>query len=103
MARRYRRLRRGGSSACPVAHRSAPESRTGPDTRVAFRLASSTPARLTLLDLQGRIVASRRLEGAAPGLHEVELSTGPGLAAGIYFIRLTQGGESRVTKISVVP
>jgi hypothetical protein len=65
---------------------------------VSFTLPVAGRAELELLDVGGRRVASREVMGA--GRHEVALGEGQRVAAGIYFVRLTQGG--RVARARVV-
>jgi len=70
---------------------------------VDVALPSDRPARLELLDIMGRVVASRDLAALGVGRHAVDLSAGPrSLAPGVYMLRLTQGAESRVTRVAVI-
>jgi len=70
--------------------------------RVAFRLPSDDPARLELIDLAGRLVARQDVGELGAGRHVVQLSPGRALPAGIYMIRLTQRGQSRVTRAAIM-
>lgn len=65
-------------------------------------LASADPARLELLDVMGRRVASIDLAVLGSGRHSVELGTGQRLAPGLYLLRLTQAGSARVTRVAFV-
>jgi hypothetical protein len=56
---------------------------------VEFTLPEEAPARLDLLDVAGRRVASREMGPLGPGHHTVRLADG--LPVGVYLIRLTQG------------
>jgi hypothetical protein len=70
--------------------------------RLELALGRAAPVRAELLDPTGR----RRREfalGAGAGLQRFELDLGPGLRAGVYFLRLTQLGETAVARIAVVP
>lgn len=61
--------------------------------RLGVTLAEEAPARLDMLDVAGRVVATRSLESFAPGTHEIELSGTRDLAPGIYFVRFVQGNQ----------
>ena len=67
-------------------------------TAFTFHLPSAGPVRLTVHDVAGRRVALLH-DGTLPaGTHRRELD-GRGLAAGVYFARLTAGGETVSTKL----
>lgn len=55
-------------------------------------LAGEGPARLEVLDVAGRRVWARTLEGLAPGTREVEVG-GREFRPGLYFLRLAQDGR----------
>lgn len=63
---------------------------------VAVRLSvpSTAPTIVEVLDVAGRRMVSRTLLDLAPGVHDVELETARGWAAGLYFIRLRQGAAT---------
>jgi hypothetical protein len=63
------------------------------DPVVSFTLASRDAARLELADVAGRRVLVRDLTGLSPGRHTLRLDTALP-PAGLYFLRLTQGGHS---------
>ena len=67
-------------------------------TRVAFVLAGAGAARLQVLDIAGRIVRARALDGLGPGPHEIALDAGPRLAPGVYLVRLTEGPRSAAAR-----
>ena len=69
--------------------------------RVAFTLAGLAPATLEILDIAGRRVASRQVDGLGPGRHAIEVADTP-LAPGLYLIRLRQGAETRTARGVVV-
>lgn len=71
---------------------------------VDVALPLDRPARLELLDVMGRVVASRDLGALGAGRHAVDLSAGlaRGLSPGVYLLRLTQAGEARVTRVAVI-
>jgi hypothetical protein len=66
---------------------------------VRFTLPVADRADLELLDVSGRRVASREVMGA--GRHEVALGEGQRAAAGIYFVRLTQGARVATRRVVV--
>jgi len=67
--------------------------------RIEFALGEG-PARLELLDVTGRRVASPDLGALGPGWHALAL--GEGLHSGVYFARLAQGGRVRTMKAVVL-
>jgi len=71
------------------------------DLWVAFTLPARAPATLTLLDLAGRIVRTREV-GEVAGARRVNLGEGGLLPVGVYVVRLTQGGRTLTTRVSVV-
>jgi len=70
----------------------APQPARG-DVWVTFTLPALAPARLEVLDVAGRRVASRELLGLSPGRHVLRVDEVPD-AAGVYFMKVWQGGES---------
>jgi hypothetical protein len=68
---------------------------------VWFALASDAPARLELVDVSGRRIESREVGALGAGRHALSLAPGR-VAAGLHFVRLTQGGVSRVIRVSVL-
>jgi hypothetical protein len=68
------------------------------ELRVTFTLPSEAPARLELLDLAGRRMKQVDVGAMGPGTHSVTLTRGARLEAGVYFVRLTQGGLSATKK-----
>lgn len=72
------------------------------DVWIAFTLPDREAASLEMIDVTGRRVAERRLEGIGPGSHTVNLSEGRSLSAGIYVVRLVQGGRTLTTRVSVI-
>jgi galactose oxidase-like protein len=58
------------------------------------------PARLEVLDVAGRKVATRDLDWSAPGAMQVSVT--PALPSGLYLARFSQGGRSVLTRVSVI-
>jgi glycerophosphoryl diester phosphodiesterase len=68
--------------------------------RVTFALPDGAPARLELLDIAGRLVASSDVGSLGPGRHEFAL--GRGLRSGIYLVRLDHPQGQARAKVAVV-
>ncbi len=66
----------------------------------SFTLPSGSPARLQLLDVTGRVWLAREVGNLGAGSHLVRL--GGSVPAGIYWLRLTQGGRSLLARSVVV-
>jgi hypothetical protein len=67
---------------------------------VHYRLGTEAPVRITLHDLQGRLVADLVNRVEAPGEHGVTLA-GRNLANGVYYLRLSSGGAPPVVRACV--
>jgi hypothetical protein len=69
-----------------------------PDGRcvVDLVLPSAAPARLSLVDVTGRVLARR--EFRSRGRQSVDLGSGGRLHPGLYWVRLEQGGASQVER-----
>jgi hypothetical protein len=68
---------------------------------VSVQLPSDAPARLDLVDVTGRRVASQEVSALGAGRHTVDLSAGSRLASGIYVARLSQAGDARTVRMVV--
>lgn len=80
----------------------APSPNPGHGRRtVQFEVPKDGDAELSLVDVAGRRVFSRRLPGLAAGPHEVTLNEAAGLPGGIYFVRIVQGGAQGSVKMVV--
>jgi hypothetical protein len=80
-----------GVAPNPVAERMA----------VSFTLRSSDPAELELIDVSGRRWLSREVGSLGAGNQRVDLAVAGRVPAGLYFLRLTQAGESATTRVAV--
>jgi hypothetical protein len=78
-----------------------PNPATGANLQVAFTLPNSAPARLELLDIAGRRIAEREVGSLGAGSHVEPLGAGGRVPAGLYWLRLTQGGRALVTRAVV--
>jgi hypothetical protein len=69
---------------------------------VAFSLQNGTPATLEVLDIAGRRVIRREVGSLGAGMHALRLDVdGQRPPAGIYFLRLNQGGRALTAKVVV--
>ena len=73
----------------------------GGPLEVSFALEREGVAELRLLDLAGRVVASRSAP-FAPGRHTVALAADRVLSPGVYFLTLAQGGQSARMKLTIL-
>lgn len=72
------------------------------ELQIAFTLEDGRPARLELFDLRGRRVATQEVGGLGSGPHRVAIGGRGQLSAGVYLVRLTQGGRALHAKACVV-
>ena len=68
---------------------------------VTFSMASSSAARLELLDVRGRCTAVREVGSLGPGHHQVRLGEDRPLPSGVYFVRLSQGPNVTVARVAI--
>jgi len=69
---------------------------------VEFALRDESPARLALIDMAGRTLASSEVGAMGPGAHSIDLAGGRSVAPGVYFVRLIQAGARVHTRIAVL-
>src|SRR5262245_12505138 len=69
----------------------------------ALVLPNSDAARLELYDVSGRRVATQTVSGLPAGYHDVRLTAMASVRAGVYVLRLIQGGNSSSTKAVISP
>jgi hypothetical protein len=67
--------------------------------RFEVTLSEAAPATLELLDLAGRIRASRPVDALGPGPHELALDARNMLSPGVYFARVKQAGHIAAARI----
>jgi hypothetical protein len=91
----------GGSFELALSIAGPNPSRNG---RLILDLAlpARAPARVDLLDVTGRRVASRELGALGAGRHLVDLTGGTRLESGVYVVRLTQDTEVRSTRAVIL-
>jgi hypothetical protein len=78
-----------------------PNPSVGP-LSVAFSLPDERAAELTLFDVTGRVVSTRQVGALGPGQHVVSFKDGAVVAAGVYWVKLSRGGEALLRKAVVV-
>jgi hypothetical protein len=76
-----------------------PNPSRGGALTVHFSLPTDAPARLELLDVAGRRIASHVV---GMDQHTLDLGQGQHLAPGLYLVRLTQGTNTRTTRVAVI-
>jgi hypothetical protein len=69
---------------------------------VHFSLPRAAAATLALFDLGGRQVVAREVGALGAGQHIVNLGEGRRLRPGLYFLRLRQGANTRITSVVVM-
>jgi len=69
---------------------------------VGVALPGAGPARLEMLDVMGRVITERDLGSMGAGRHSVDLSAQGRFAPGVYMLRVTQGGDARVARVTVI-
>jgi hypothetical protein len=79
-----------------------PNPASGDRLMIAFSLARAEAARLEVLDLAGRRVASQNLSGAGPGRHVIAVSPQRALDPGLYLVRLSSSSGTRAAKVAVI-
>lgn len=66
---------------------------------IAFSLPGAGPARLDVYDVRGRRCLSRDVGTLGPGVHTLPLDASRAWHPGVYFARLTRGGEVRTARM----
>jgi len=67
-----------------------------------FTLPSKEPATLELFDVAGRRVQRREVGGLGPGPHLVVLGPPARIRPGMYFLRLSQGGQALRARVVMI-
>jgi probable HAF family extracellular repeat protein len=71
------------------------------DVSMSVSLPVAGDARVELFDVRGRRSASHDARGLAAGMQEIRLTEARSLAPGLYFVRLSQSGHSRISKLAI--
>jgi len=69
---------------------------------VSFSLPSGERATLEVIDVSGRRAAVREVGSLGAGRHTIDLAAEHRLSAGIYFVRLMQGGRMAAARVAVI-
>jgi len=69
---------------------------------VSLALPNDAPARLELVDVRGRIVATREVGTLGAGSHTIALTPQRRPAPGVYFVRLCQGEVRRAMRVALL-
>jgi hypothetical protein len=72
------------------------------DAWVTFSLPNGAPATLSLLDIAGRMIREREVGSFGAGTHQLNLVESGALEPGLYLVRVTQGGSSETSRLTVV-
>jgi hypothetical protein len=72
------------------------------DAWVTFSLPNAAPATLSLLDIAGRMIREREVGSFGAGTHQLNLVENGALEPGLYLVRVTQGGSSETSRLTVV-
>jgi hypothetical protein len=79
-----------------------PNPASGRDLTVHFVLPVRAAARLELFDVAGRSVVGRDVGALGPGAHAVNLAERARMRPGLYFVRLKQGANEKVARVTVL-
>jgi hypothetical protein len=70
---------------------------------ISFSLTSGAPARLELIDVNGRRVLDREVGSLGAGTHVLQLDRElAGLPTGVYAVKLSQAGRAQSRKVSIL-
>jgi hypothetical protein len=72
------------------------------DVTLALGVDRTAPIELSLLDLQGRVMSSRRLDSPAPGALVVNFSTLGRVPPGLYFVRLVRERDVITRRVTLL-
>lgn len=70
---------------------------------VSFALPADAQVRVTLMDLQGRRVATLVDGVRGAGRHTVDLAAGRASGPGLYFVRMESGGRTFTRRVTLLP
>jgi len=72
------------------------------DLALRFTLATAAPARIELVDASGRRVRAQDVGALGAGEHTWSPAAGRTLPAGLYFVRLVQGGHTVTRRVALI-
>lgn len=79
-----------------------PNPSRGGALSIRFSLAHKASVTVELMDLAGRRLAARALGTLGPGRHTSDLAPADRVPAGLYFVRLQAGGQSRSVRAAIL-
>ncbi|MEP7216737.1 MAG: T9SS type A sorting domain-containing protein, partial [Anaerolineaceae bacterium] len=79
-----------------------PNPSRGDRLEVTFTLPDAAPATLALFDVGGRRVALADVGALGAGKHVVDLARRAPIRSGIYFVRLSRGGQEAASRAAIV-
>ena len=94
---------RGDESFGFALEGARPNPAHGPGLDIRFTLPGSEPARLDLIDVSGRRLASLDVGALGPGPHSIDLAEGRTVPAGLYLVRLTRAQRALDARVVVLP
>jgi len=71
-------------------------------TTIGYELPSAGKVELTVCDAAGRVVARLVNDKLPAGAHSARFVPGPGVPAGVYFLRLSSGGAGRTRSLTTL-
>jgi hypothetical protein len=72
------------------------------DLVVALGVDRRAPITLALIDLQGRVMTTRRLDAPTPGVHVVSVVNSGRVRPGLYFVRLERGSDVITRRVTLL-
>lgn len=98
-------LQMTGIEGCPLLQAAVLQTPTpnpfSSATAIRFELPASSPTRISVYDISGRLVATLMDGMITAGTHSVEFD-GSGLVSGVYLVRLTSGSDCATAKVVLV-
>jgi hypothetical protein len=76
--------------------------RSGATLRLSFLVGEAGAVSIELFDVRGRRISSHSTLSLSPGAHEAELNLQRSIVPGVYYLRLTQNGQSARGKVVVI-
>jgi len=85
----------------PLSIRAASPTTVG-RLAVQFTLRDASPARLELIDVAGRVLASREVGAMGAGPHSLDFAGERSVPPGAYFLRVTQGWAVARARVAIL-
>ena len=81
---------------------AVPNPARAADLRVRFSLPDAEPARISLIDLNGRRVVDQFVAGGAMGVRDVAMRPASSVRPGLYWLVLEHGTQRATTRVTVI-